>query len=218
MKKRYALVAICLALLLLSACAKPAQEEESQQQDPPQQTEQTGPANTPDSSGETDEPEQKTAVFSSNVVEVSESALLVEPAQSSAERASADRIHVRITDDTRIIDLNGAASALVSIGVGDTVEITYNGEIAETYPAEITAQRIAVTVKAEPALVLLTPVEGEWTQADALTGERVTVEESDDAFILRSLADLEHVELARVYYDEKKQDYVQKDLLWMTEV
>lgn len=218
MKKRYALVALCLALLLLSACAKPAQEEESQMQDPPQQTEQTDPANTPDSSGETDEPEQKTAVFSSNVVEVSESALLVEPAQSSAERASADRIHVRITDDTRIIDLNGAASALVSIGVGDTVEITYNGEIAETYPAEITAQRIAVTVKAEPALVLLTPVEGEWTQADALTGERVTVEESDDAFILRSLADLEHVELARVYYDEKKQDYVQKDLLWMTEV
>ena len=78
MKKRYALVALCLALLLLSACAKPAQEEESQMQDPPQQTEQTDPANTPDSSGETDEPEQKTAVFSSNVLEVSESKFIIE--------------------------------------------------------------------------------------------------------------------------------------------
>ena len=36
--------------------------------------------------------------------------------------------------------------------------------------------------------------------------------------MLRALADLEKVELARVYYDATKQDYVQKDLLWMADV
>ena len=220
MKKVYALLALCLTLLLLlCACAKPAQEQTSPE--PGKEAQQTEPDDTlerPDTPDVPDAQEQQTAVFSASVLEVTEKTLLIEPEQGSAERASADRISVSLTQDAELLNLAGDSCTPADIHVGDTVEITYDGVIAESYPAQITARRVAVTAEAEQVLPLLTPVEGEWADVRELTGERVTVEESEDAFVLRALADLEKVELARVYYDATKQDYVQKDLLWMADV
>lgn len=219
MKKFCACLALLLSLaLLLCACTKKTQDEtpvdsdDSAQSSPSDDTlERPGEDNAPD------EPEQQTVAFSACVLEVSQSALLVEPADGSAELASADQFRVHIAADTELLGLDGGACTLADIAVGDTVEITYNGNVDETYPAQIGAQRVAVTAKAE-VQQLLTPIEAEWAETASLTGERVTVEESEDAFILRALDDLEKVELARVYYDEQKQDYVQRDLLWMADV
>ena len=220
MKKVYALLALCLTLLLLlCACAKPTQEQTSPE--PGKEAQQTEPDDTlerPDTPDVPDAQEQQTAVFSASVLEMTEKTLLIEPEQGSAERASADRISVSLTQDAELLNLAGDSCTPADIHVGDTVEITYDGVIAESYPAQITARRVAVTAEAEQVLPLLTPVEGEWADVRELTGERVTVEESEDAFVLRALADLEKVELARVYYDATKQDYVQKDLLWMADV
>lgn len=219
MKKFCALLALLLALaLLLCACTKKTQDDTpaapgaSEQPTPPDDT-----LERPDEHDTPEGPEQQTAVFSARVLEVGDTALLVEPAEGSAELASADQIRVNLAEDAEVLGLDGGACALADIAVGDTVEITYDGMIAESYPAQIGAQRVAVTAAA-PAEQLLTPIEGEWAETASLTGERVTVEESEDAFILRALGDLEKVELARVYYDEQKRDYVQKDLLWMADV
>ena len=220
MKKVYALLALCLTLLLLlCACAKPAQEQTSPE--PGKDAQQTEPDDTlerPDTPDVPDEQEQQSAVFLASVLEVTEKTLLVEPEQDSVERASADRISVSLAQDAELLNLAGDSRTPADIHVGDTVEITYDGVIAESYPAQITARRVTVTAEAEQVLPLITPVEGEWADVRELSGERVTVEESEDAFVLRALADLEKVELARVYYDADKQDYVQKDLLWMADV
>ncbi len=58
------------------------------------------------------------------VVEVSENDILVSPVEGASEAGSADRILVSaVPEDVR---------------VGDTVEIIYDGMIAEMYPALIT--------------------------------------------------------------------------------
>lgn len=220
MKKLYALLALLLAFtLLLGACAKPAQDDASDA--PGDDVQQTQPDDTleqPDAPDAPKEDAPQTAVFTAAVLEAGEKTLLVEPAEGSAELASADRISVGLTAGAAVLDVDGEPCTLADIRVGDTVEITYSGMIEESYPAQITAQRIAVTAGAGPEPLLLTPVEGEWVDAASITVERVTVEQSDDAFILRALGDLEKVELARVYFDAEKQDYVQKDLLWMTDL
>lgn len=218
MKKFCSCLALLLVLLtLLSACAKPASEQPDRPQDSEQQTPPDDTLERPDTPDTPEEPEQETAVFSARVLEAGDTSLLVEPVEGSAELASSDQIRVSLNEDAEVAGLDGGACALGDIAVGDTVEVTYNGMISESYPAQIGAQRVAVTAKAQ-AEQLLTPIEGEWAETASLTGERVTVEQSENAFILRVLGDLEKVELARVYYDEQKQDYVQKDLLWMADV
>lgn len=66
--------------------------------------------------------------FLATVLEADESGFLVEPVAGSEERNSADRIVVPMT----------AMEASPEPEVGDTLEIVYDGDIAESYPAQIT--------------------------------------------------------------------------------
>lgn len=65
--------------------------------------------------------------FTATVLEVHDTYLLVEPAEGAAIRASADRVIVPIGD---LAEPPAAAA-------GDTVAITYAGDVEETYPARI---------------------------------------------------------------------------------
>lgn len=65
--------------------------------------------------------------FTARVVECGESWVLVEPLESEAERNSSDRISFS-TQNLQKLDIQ----------VGAVVVITYNGEIMESYPAQIT--------------------------------------------------------------------------------
>ena len=65
--------------------------------------------------------------FQATVLEVHESFMLVEPAEGAWERSSADKIEVSLQDKT----------SWPIPQVGDTVNVFYNGELMETYPARV---------------------------------------------------------------------------------
>lgn len=65
------------------------------------------------------------SIFEATVLEIGDNYFLAEPMEGSWERNSADRIEVYIKN----IDSDSEPQ------VGDVIEIIYNGEIMETYPA-----------------------------------------------------------------------------------
>ena len=65
--------------------------------------------------------------FQATVLEVHDTYLLVEPAEGAWERSSADKIEVSLQDKT----------SWPIPQVGDTVNVFYNGELMETYPARV---------------------------------------------------------------------------------
>lgn len=68
-------------------------------------------------------------VLRARVLSVGDGVMLVEPVEGSAELASADRISVALEH----------MAPSPEPQAGDTVEITYNGEILESYPAQLGA-------------------------------------------------------------------------------
>ena len=65
--------------------------------------------------------------FEATILEVHDAYLLVEPAEGAWERSSADKIEVSLQDKT----------SWPIPQVGDTVNVFYNGELMETYPARV---------------------------------------------------------------------------------
>ena len=66
--------------------------------------------------------------FTATVLQVNETYLLVEPAEGSRERSSADKIEISFKED----------HSWPVPQEGDVVTVFYNGELQETYPARIT--------------------------------------------------------------------------------
>ncbi|MBQ4524010.1 MAG: hypothetical protein IJA10_13825 [Lachnospiraceae bacterium] len=83
--------------------------------------------------------------FDAVVLEVNESSFLVEPKEESNEKKSADKIVV----SRKNMEDEESLKIMEQIGVGDTVSIGYDGMIAETYPAQITALEITILNKAD---------------------------------------------------------------------
>lgn len=65
--------------------------------------------------------------FQATVLEVHESFMLVEPAEDAWERNSANQIVISFADKT----------SWPIPQVGETVNVFYNGELMETYPARV---------------------------------------------------------------------------------
>lgn len=111
--------------------------------------------NTPSNSDE--KQDELEVVFKAIVIEAKES-LLVEPAEGSNELNSSDRIMVGLKD-VKITDLTGVELALDELAKGNILEITYDGRIAESYPAQIRASKIILidkqteNVSAEPTTI-----------------------------------------------------------------
>lgn len=74
--------------------------------------------------------------FSATVLENDQSSLLVQPEEGSSELRSADKITVYIKGVT-LLDSEGGETTIDDIVKGDKVQIFYNGQIAESYPAQI---------------------------------------------------------------------------------
>lgn len=81
-------------------------------------------------------------VFTSTVLE-NNSALIVEPQKDNVEHESSDKIVVH-TNEAVILNKEGLKIELKEIVVGQTVKITYNGMMAESYPPQIWASKIKV--------------------------------------------------------------------------
>src|SRR5690554_5219605 len=75
--------------------------------------------------------------FIATILEKNEMSLLVEPQAGSSELSSADKIVVAIKE-LSIVDAQNKEIAWEDVMVGERVEITYDGKIAESYPAQIT--------------------------------------------------------------------------------
>ena len=111
-RKTLAAVAVLLcAVMLLPGCKKLGENGEIQQEDP-----------------EKPQKNETTSVFYATVQEISGSSVLVVPLAGEDELRSSDQITFGIRD-------------LEDIGVcaGDIVKITYDGQIMESYPAQIKA-------------------------------------------------------------------------------
>jgi len=83
--------------------------------------------------GKTTEVTETGSYFEATVLEISDTSLLVEPAEGTPERKSADRIAV----GTASIGEEQSLDYLAEAKAGDIVEIGYTGGIAESYPAQI---------------------------------------------------------------------------------
>lgn len=79
--------------------------------------------------------------FVATVLEINQSSLLVEPAEGSVELSSADRI-VAYVDNAIITDSQGSEVDISTVEAGSQVIIIYDGEIAESYPAQIRSIRV----------------------------------------------------------------------------
>lgn len=74
-------------------------------------------------------------VFAADVIETEEDRVLVSPDIDSTEATSSDKIFVGLSKIKELSELKA----------GDRIKIFYDGLIAESYPAQITADKIEVT-------------------------------------------------------------------------
>lgn len=72
-----------------------------------------------------------------------ESGLLISPDNDTMEASSSDKISVGL-NGTKIYDQNNNEIDQDDLMLGDRIKITYNGMIAESYPAQISAHQIEV--------------------------------------------------------------------------
>lgn len=111
-------------------------------------------------------PEQ-TAILSARILEIHDGTMLVEPLEGSTELQSADRFSVPMQH----------MAASPEPQTGDLIEITYNGEILETYPASLGHIFDISVVIAEQKTVIFSDLFG-------LSGQ--SVETTENHFTTRS--------------------------------
>ncbi len=81
--------------------------------------------------------------FEATVIGTSQG-LLITPDKDSNEAKSSDKIMVTMAESAVIKGMDGKEINEEQLKVGDKIKITYGGEIAESYPAQITANGIEV--------------------------------------------------------------------------
>ncbi|NLZ38740.1 MAG: DUF3221 domain-containing protein [Firmicutes bacterium] len=74
--------------------------------------------------------------FTATVLENNETSILVQPEANATEAKSADKITISLKDAV-ILDINETKTNVSEIKVGKKIEISYDGVIAESYPAQI---------------------------------------------------------------------------------
>lgn len=110
MKKRvYNIICLCsLVSMMLCACAQ----------------QQIGTSVEEETTTRTSQEGDKTVTFQATIIDIIDDTILVEPVEGASELGSADSFTI-------------TTIANIELHVGDIVEIEYNGEILETYPAQL---------------------------------------------------------------------------------
>ncbi len=91
--------------------------------------------------------DEENVTFTAVVNIAEEDSLEVEPVEGSAELSSADRIRVSLGEDTLYFDADGEDIDRPEFTEGQQIDIVYNGMIAESYPAQISAIEIHLTAE-----------------------------------------------------------------------
>lgn len=79
--------------------------------------------------------------FEATVLENGE-ALMVQPDEGEWELTSSDKIVVHVSSDTKIVNSSGKKITREELPLGSKVRITYDGTVAESYPAQIGSYEI----------------------------------------------------------------------------
>ncbi|MDD3840420.1 MAG: hypothetical protein PHP06_07565 [Clostridia bacterium] len=74
--------------------------------------------------------------FNAVVLDINQSYLLVQPVKGSSELNSADQITISVSD-AALSDFRDKEIIIDDIAIGDNIQIVYDGQIAESYPAQI---------------------------------------------------------------------------------
>lgn len=146
MKKFVRFISIVMILLIvLGGCGtidsdqnNPGSSVENDDEDSNKRSDniKTGKDDNNDAGTDDQQEEETDAVtFEAEILETGTS-LLVAPAQESNEYKSSDKMMVHLTEVEGI--------AVDELKIGDMIRITYNGMIAESYPAQISATAIQV--------------------------------------------------------------------------
>ena len=123
MKRKIAIVIFILLLLSLCAC-KQTETNDPLADTSNDKTTVTEPTTSASSDDGGTQPTEK--IFSATIIEQTDSAVIVEPLEGEEERKSSDKI-----------SFGTASLADIGASLGDIVEITYDGVIMESYPAQI---------------------------------------------------------------------------------
>lgn len=111
-----------------------------------------------------EETEEKT--FCATVLEIQEASILVKPNSDTVEYDSSDQIYVELDE----VNPAQIEEFLDTVMVNDTVEITYNGMVMESYPAQIIASDIECLEISEMAASVAELIEGEGFQTEFSKG------------------------------------------------
>jgi len=140
-----------------------------------------------------------------------ENGLLIAPDKNSAEAKSSDKISVGLTE-TKIYGLDGKAMASDQFMVGDRIKVTYNGMIAESYPAQISSNEIEVVernVLIEGYLAIIDDLynedeglNGDITMIAVDTSEWINLTDEEKNFILKVVEHRYGFEVIEGTYDE----------------
>ncbi len=143
MRKIIKLITITmLFLLLFSGCSKNEDNDDSDSKTNNGDSSDIG--NNSDLDKETDSNGEVPVdyTFEAEVIETGNT-LLIAPNAESNEYRSSDKISVSLID-SKILNIEGKEIAKEDLKAGDIIKITYNGMIAESYPAQISASQIEV--------------------------------------------------------------------------
>lgn len=103
------------------------------------------------------EEETETKTFCAAVLEIQDSSVFVQPNSDTDEYDSSDQMYVGLDE----VDHAQLEEFLGTVKVDDTVQITYNGMIMETYPAQIIASDIECLEISEIAASVAELIESE---------------------------------------------------------
>ena len=161
-------------------------------------------------------------VFEADVIDTNER-LLISPDKDSSEILSADRIVVSLAE-AEILDKDGKAAEAGIFRPGDRVRITYNGLIAESYPAQITADKIEVIGHNDMIDGFMAIIDDLYQEDEGLNGDITMIAfdtsewtdlSKDEIETILKLVESEYgFEVIQSSFDElKEQGLIDKDIL-----
>lgn len=138
MRRRLLFLPVLLALLACSAAPAPAPPAASEPEPGP-----THPAGATPRLGAKPQPAGPDIRGRITRIDAGASSILVEGSLESDTRY--DRASVRITGDTKIVRTRGGETVpFAELEVGDLVEASFTGPVAESYPVQATAAEVVV--------------------------------------------------------------------------
>lgn len=188
----------------------------------------TGIINEEDDSKDiTKEGEDAIYTFEAEVIDARDT-LLITPDEESNEIKSSDRIAVGIQKDVKILNKEGNAISREDLKPGDILRISYNGAIAESYPAQITASSLEVIDRDRLIDGYLALIDDVYQEDPGLNGEitMIAVDTSDwkglsdirKEIILSQMKELYELEILEGTFDElAEQGLIDKENLYFPE-